>query len=81
MPKPTIKYEELPEKISPKEYAAWRGIGKMQAYERFHEKGFPLIKSERKRLEADKRAVLVYELGIDEKTRKELLLEVAKQML
>lgn len=37
---PTKKYEDLPETITPMDYAEWRGIGENKAREIFNRKGF-----------------------------------------
>ena len=76
-----IKYEDLPDTIGVVDYMNWRGCGRPTADERFHSKDFPLIKVKGSKLMADKRAVLLYELGLQEEDRKEVLKEIAKQII
>lgn len=61
----SIKFEELPDTITPDDYAKWRGIGIDNARNYFHSKGFPRITSAGNRLIADKRAVLMYDLKLE----------------
>lgn len=42
--KSNIKFEDLPDTITPEIYSDWRGIGIVKARERFHSLNFPLIK-------------------------------------
>ena len=42
--KSTKTYDELPETITPYDYADWRGIGENKAREIFNRKDFPRIK-------------------------------------
>ena len=62
-----IKFEDLPDTITPEDYAKWRGIGIDNARTYFHSKGFPRITSAGNRLIADKRAVLMYDLKLEAK--------------
>jgi hypothetical protein len=75
------KFEELPETITPIEYSEWRGIGENKAREIFNSKGFPKIQGMGTKLIADKRAVLLHELGLDEESKKELVKELAKAFI
>lgn len=75
-----LKFEELPDTITPELYSEWRGIGVVKARERFHSYGFPLIKNCGANLIADKRAVFIYEFGLDEETTKLLLEKIATKM-
>lgn len=75
------KYEDLNDTITPLDYADWRGIGENKAREIFNSKGFPRIKGTGAKQVADKRAVLLYELGLQEEDRKEVLKEIAKQII
>lgn len=80
--KKSIKtYEELPETITPLDYAEWRGIGENKAREIFNGKGFPRIKGTGVKQLADKRAVLLYELGLKEEEKQNVLKEIAKLIL
>lgn len=79
--KPTLKYEDLPETISPLDYANWRGIGENKAREIFNSKGFPRIQGTGVKQLADKRAVLLYELGLKEEEKQEVLKEIAKEII
>ena len=74
-------YEDLNDTITPLDYAAWRGIGGNKAREIFNSKGFPRIKGTGAKQVADKRAVLLYELGLQEEDKKEVLKEIAKQII
>lgn len=79
--KPILKYEELPETISPLDYAEWRGIGENKAREIFNSKGFPRIQGVGVKQLADKRAVLLYELGLKPEEKQEVLKEIARQII
>ena len=79
--KPTITFEELPETITPLDYAKWRGIGENKAREIFNSKGFPRIKGTGVKQVADKTAVKLYDLGLTELERIEVLKEIARQMI
>lgn len=81
MPKATIKYEDLPDTITPIEYMQWRGCGRATADAVFHAKDFPRIQNTGTKLMADKRAVLFHELGLPEEDRKEVLNEMAREMI
>lgn len=78
--KPTKSYKELPETISPIEYGDWRGIGDNKAREIFNRKDFPRIKGTGVKQLADKRAVLLYDLGLKEDEKQEVLKELAREM-
>ena len=75
--KSKTSYQELPDTISPLDYANWRGIGENKAREIFNRKDFPKIKGMGTKLIADKRAVFIYELGLDEEEKQKLLKEIA----
>ena len=79
--KSTRTYESLPETITPYDYAEWRGIGENKAREIFNSKGFPRIQGTGVKQLADKRAVYLHELGLSEDDRKEVLKEMAKQII
>lgn len=79
--KSTKKYEDLPDTITPYDYADWRGIGENKAREIFNSKGFPRIKGTGVKQVADKRAVFLFELGLTEEDKKEVLKELAKQII
>lgn len=76
-----IKFADLPDTIGPKEYAAWRGCGIPRANEKFHEDGFPLLKNNGKRLQADKREVYIYELNLPEEEKLKLLKSLVKEVI
>ena len=78
--KPTITYQDLPETISPLDYANWRGIGKNKAREIFNSKGFPRLQGTGVKLLADKRAVYLYDLGLKPEEKQEVLKEIARQI-
>ena len=77
----TKKYIDLPDTITPFDYAEWRGCGENKAREIFNSKGFPRIKGVGVKQLADKRAVLLYELGLTEEDRKEVLKEMARAII
>lgn len=79
--KPTKKYEDLNDTITPYDYMEWRGVGEPTARNIFNSKGFPRIQGTGVKQVADKRAVLLYELGLSEEDRKEVLKELARQII
>lgn len=79
--KSTKTYEELPETITPYDYADWRGCGESKAREKFNSKDFPRIKGMGVKQIADKRAVLLYELGLKEEEKQEVLKEIARKII
>lgn len=79
--KSTRTYQELPDTITPYDYADWRGIGENKAREIFNSKGFPRIQGTGTKQVADKRAVLLYELGLSKEDKQEVLKELAKQII
>ena len=79
--KSTVTFKELPETISPLDYANWRGIGENKAREIFNSKGFPRLKGTGVKQLADKRAVLLYELGLKEEDKQAVLKEIAKEII
>lgn len=74
-------YEELPDTITPLDYAEWRGIGGNKAREIFNSKDFPRIKGTGVKQIADKKAVFLYELGLSEEDKKEILKEIAREII
>ena len=52
-----------------------------EAREIFNSKGFPRLKGTGTKHVADKRAVLLYELGLKEEEKKEVLKEMARQII
>lgn len=79
--KPTKNYSELNDTITPLDYAEWRGVGGNTARNIFNSKGFPRLQGTGVKQVADKRAVLLYELGLSEEDRKEVLKEIARQII
>lgn len=79
--KPTITFQDLPDTITPFDYAEWRGIGENKAREIFNSKGFPRIQGVGVKQLADKRAVLLYELGLNPEEKQEVLKEMAKKII
>lgn len=77
----TKRYEELPDTITPYDYADWRGIGENKAREIFNSKGFPRIKGTGVKQVADKRAVLLFDLGLEETEKQVVLKEMAKSII
>lgn len=74
-------YKELPDTITPYDYADWVGIGENKAREIFNRKDFPRIQGTGVKQIADKRAVLLYQMGLSEEDKKEILKEMAKQII
>lgn len=79
--KSTKIFIDLPDTITPYDYADWRGIGENKAREIFNSKGFPRIKGTGVKQLADKRAVLLYELGLKEEEKQKVLKEIARQII
>lgn len=79
--KSTKTYEELPDTITVYDYMKWRNCGRATADAVFHAKGFPLIPNTSTKLMADKRAVLLYEIGLTEEDKKEVLKEFARTII
>lgn len=79
--KPTKSFNELPDTITPYDYAEWRGIGETKAREIFNSKDFPRIKGTGVKQLADKTAVYLYDLGLKEEDRQIVLKEIAKEMI
>lgn len=79
--KSTKSFNELPDTITPYDYADWRGIGENKAREIFNRKDFPRIKGTGVKQVADKRAVLLYDLGLAEEDKVDMLKEIAKEMI
>lgn len=79
--KSTKKYEELPDTITPYDYADWRGVGENTARNIFNSKGFPRLQGTGVKQLADKRAVYLYELGLNEEDKKEVLKEIAREIV
>lgn len=79
--KPTVTFKDLPETITPLDYAEWRGIGESKAREIFNSKGFPRLQGTGVKQLADKRAVYLYDLGLKEEEKQAVLKEIAKQII
>lgn len=79
--KTTKNYEELPDTIGVTEYMEWRGCGRATADAVFHQKDFPRIKGVGNKLIADKRAVLLFETGLTEENKQEVLKEIARKII
>ncbi len=79
--KSTITFKDLPETITPYDYADWRGIGENKAREIFNSKGFPKLKGTGVKQLADKRAVLLHDLGLEGDSLQTVLQEIAKQII
>ena len=76
-----IKFEDLPDTITPEDYANWRGIGKENARTYFHRKGFPRLLNAGNRLIADKRAVLFFDLGLNGKDIQDAVSTLGKSFI
>ncbi len=79
--KSTKTYKDLPDTITPYDYMEWRGVGENIAREIFNRKDFPRLKGTGVKQLADKRAVLLYELGLKPEEKQEVLKEIAKQII
>lgn len=79
--KPTKNYSDLPDTITPFDYAEWRGVGENTAREIFNSKGFPRLKGTGVKQLADKRRVLLYELGLTDEQMTEVLKEMARAII
>lgn len=79
--KSTKTYDELPETITPYDYADWRGVGESTARKIFNMKDFPRIKGTGVKQLADKRAVYLFELGLKEEEKQEVLKEIARKII
>lgn len=79
--KSTKNYSELPDTITPFDYAEWRGVGENTAREIFNSKGFPRLKGTGVKQLADKRRVLLYELGLTDEQMAEVLKEIARAII
>lgn len=79
--KSTKTFYDLPETISPIDYANWRGIGENKAREIFNRKDFPRIKGTGVKQLADKKAVYLYDLGLTGENLQVVLKEIAKEII
>lgn len=79
--KSTKTYEELPDTITPYDYAEWRGVGENTARGIFNSNGFPRIQGTGVKQIADKRAVFLHDLGLKEDEKQEVLREIAKKII
>ena len=79
--KSILNYENLPETITPYDYADWRWIGENKAREIFNRPDFPRIKGTGVKQLADKRIVLLYDLGLTGENLQTVLKEIAKQII
>lgn len=79
--KPEKDFVDLPETITPLDYAEWRGVGENTARNIFNMEGFPRIKGTGVKQLADKRAVYIFELGLSDEDRREMLKEMARQIV
>lgn len=77
----TKNYEDLDDTIGPEDYMAWRGCGRATADAVFHAKGFPRIPNTGTKLIADKRAVLLFEMGLSGENLQVVLKEVAQKII
>lgn len=77
--KSTLTFQDLPDTITPIDYAKWRGIGENKAREIFNRKDFPRIKGTGVKQIAEKKAVLLYDMGLTGEDRKEILRELVKE--
>lgn len=76
----TTNYANLNDTIGVEDYMAWRGCGRATADAVFHAKGFPRIPNTGSKLIADKRAVLLYELGLTGENLQIVLTQLAREL-
>jgi hypothetical protein len=74
-----VKFEDLPDTITPQDYSDWRGIGINRAREIFNSRSFPRL-NYGGRLLADKRAVLLFDLGLPKEEIKDVYSNMGKEM-
>jgi len=79
--KTSVTYEELPDTITPNDYAKWRRIGLNAAREAFKSRGFPILPHIGQKQLADKRAVLLFELGMNDEERTKFYKELAEKLV
>ena len=77
----TKNYADLQDTITVEDYMEWRGCGRATADAVFHAKGFPRIPNTGTKLIADKRAVLIYELGLTEENLQIVLKAIAEKVI
>lgn len=65
--KPTLNWVDVPDTINPEHYAQVRGISVGKAREIFNSKNFPRIDGTGSKQLADKKAVMLYDMGINPK--------------
>ena len=75
--KSTITYADLPDAITPLDYADWMGIGENKAREIFNSPDFPRIKGTGAKQVVDKRAALLYNLRLTDEDKNKLLEAIA----
>lgn len=75
------KIWRIADTITPLDYADWRGIGENKAREIFNSKGFPKLRGVGNKQIADKRAVFLHEMGLDNEDRTVILKEMARQII
>ena len=79
--KASKNYKDLPDTITPLDYAEWRGVGGNTARNIFNSKGFPRVKGAGVKQIADKRAVLLYDMGLSGENLQTILKEIARQII
>lgn len=77
----TKNFKDLPDTITPVEYMEWRGCGRATADAVFHARDFPRIPNTGTKLIADKRAVLLYDMGLKGENLQIVLEGIAKEIL
>ena len=77
----TMNWKDAPDTINPIIYSKIRGVSPQKAREIFNSKGFPRLKGTGTKQLADKRAVYLYEIGLSEEDRREVLKEIARQII
>lgn len=76
-----MNYNELPDTITPLDYAKWSNVGENTARETFNSKGFPRLPCTGTKQLADKRAVFLWRLGLQEDEKDKILLEMARELI
>lgn len=79
--KPTKNYEDLPDTIGIEDYMEWRGVGDATARNIFNSKDFPRLQGTGVKQLADKRAVLLHELGLPQEQIQIILIELGKKLV
>lgn len=75
----TISFIDLPDTITPLDYAKWRGIGVTKARQLFNRADFPRLKGTGVKQVADKWAVWIYDINMSAEDREKLFRNLIKE--